>query len=79
MRHSQNFDRIDGFLKPDFDIFIFRNLIVGWGRWLLKKGLLFCIRSVDSGEMVIVRGSSIHKSKSYSRMLEFTFPGDVIH
>ena len=64
MRHSQNFDRIDSFLKPDLDIFILHNFIVGWGRGLLKKGLVFCIKSIDLGE-ILVRGSSIHKSKSW--------------
>ena len=32
LRHSQNFDKIDSFLKSFLNIFIFRNLIVGWGR-----------------------------------------------
>ena len=66
IRHSKNFDRIDGFLKPYLDIFILFNLVVGWwGRGLLKKGLVFCIKSIDLGEMLIVTGSSILKSKSW--------------
>ena len=31
MLHSQNFDKIDNFLKPVLNIFILRNLTVGWG------------------------------------------------
>ena len=41
LRHSQNFDKIDSFLKSFLNIFIFRNLIVGWGRggWaVIKEG-----------------------------------------
>ena len=53
MRHSQNFDKTDRFLKPVFKIFILRNLIVGWGKGLLKKGLVFCIKSIDLGEGLI--------------------------
>ena len=55
MRHSQNFDRIDSFLKLDLDIFILYNLIVGWGSGFLQKGLVFWIRPIDLGEMLIVR------------------------
>ena len=39
LRHSQNFDKIDSFLKSFLNIF--RNLIVGWGRggWaVIKEG-----------------------------------------
>ena len=64
IRHSQNFDKIYSFLKPDLDIFILHNFILWWGRGLLKKGLVFCIRSIDLGKILIVRGSSIHQSKS---------------
>ena len=41
-------------LTSAFKIFILRNLIVGWGRGLLKRGLVFCIKSIDLGEMLIV-------------------------
>ena len=60
MRHSQIFDKIDSFLKPVLNIFILRNLILGWGRWLLTRGLVFCIKSIDLGELLIVVESSIH-------------------
>ena len=65
MRHSQNLNRIDSFLKLDLGIFILYNLIVGWGSGFLKKGLVFWIRPIDLGEMLIVRESSIHKSKNW--------------
>ena len=65
MHHSQNFDKIDSFLKPALNIFILCNLIVGWGRRLLKRGLVFCIKSIDFGEVLIVAGSRIHQSKSW--------------
>ena len=54
MSHSQNFDRIDCFLKPVLNIFILRNLIVGWRRGLLMRGLIFCIKSIDLGEVLLV-------------------------
>ena len=53
MRHSQNFDKTDRFLKPVFKFFILRNLIVGWGKGLLKRGLVFCIKSTDLDEGLI--------------------------
>ena len=34
--HSQNFDKIDSFLKPTLNICILGNLIVGWGGWVIK-------------------------------------------
>ena len=42
MRHSQNFGRINSFVKPVFKIFILGNLIIEW-----NEGLVFCIRSID--------------------------------
>ena len=51
MCSSQNFDKIDSFVKSVLNIFIFRNLIVGWVRGLL----VLWIKSIDSGEVVIVK------------------------
>ena len=36
MPHSQNFDKIDSFLKPALNIFILGNLIVAWGDGVIK-------------------------------------------
>ena len=47
MLYSQVFNKINSFLKPVLDIFIFRNFIVGWGMWLLRKELVFYIKSID--------------------------------
>ena len=38
MRHSQNFDKINSFLKSVLNILILRKLIVGWSERLLKRG-----------------------------------------
>ena len=38
MRHFQNFDKIDSFLKLVLNIHILNNLIVGWGEGFIKKG-----------------------------------------
>ena len=57
MRHSQNFDKIDSLLKPVLNIYVLGNLIVGWGGGgLIKRGLLFCIKSIDSGKVLTVEG-----------------------
>ena len=53
------------FLKLVLNIFILHNLITGWVRRLLKRGLIFWIKSIDWGEALIVRGSSIHQSKNW--------------
>ena len=37
MRHFQNFDKIDSFLKPVLNILILGNLIVGWGEGVIKE------------------------------------------
>ena len=65
MRHPQNFDKIDSFLKPVLNIFILRNLNVWLGGRLLKRGLVFCILSTDLGEVLIVGRSTIHEAKSW--------------
>ena len=38
MCHSQNFDKIENFLKPVLKIFIRRKLIEGWGKRVVKEG-----------------------------------------
>ena len=56
LRHSENFDKIDSFLKPVWNIYILGNLIVGCvmkvGE-LLKRKLVFCIKSLDLMEVLI--------------------------
>ena len=63
MRQSQNFDKIDSFLKPVLNILILRKLIVGWAEGVFKRGLVFCIKSIDLEKMLIVGGSRIHQVK----------------
>ena len=65
MRHSKNFDKIGSFLKPILNIIVLRNLIAGWERGLLKRGLAFCIKYIDLEEILKVGESSIHQSKSW--------------
>ena len=38
MRHSQNFNKIDSFLKPALNILILYNLIVRWFEGIIKEG-----------------------------------------
>ena len=38
MRHFQNFNKIDSFLKPVLNIFILGDLIEGWGEGFIKEG-----------------------------------------
>ena len=38
MRHSQSFDKIEGFLKTVLNILIFCNLIVVSGEGVIKEG-----------------------------------------
>ena len=51
MYHSQNFDKIDSFRKPDLNIFFLHNLIVGWGEGVIKEwaGILHQIYRVRGG------------------------------
>ena len=35
-----------------------------WGRGLLMRGLVLCIKSIDLGDVLIVGSSRIHQSKS---------------
>ena len=53
------------FLKLVLNIFILHNLITGWVRRLLKRGLIFWIKSIDLEEVLIVILSSIHQSKNW--------------
>ena len=51
------------FLKPVLNIFIFRNFILGWGEVVTKERMVFCIKSIDLWELLIVGGSKIHQNK----------------
>ena len=64
MRHSKNFDKIDSLLKPVLNNFIFHNLIVGWKRGLLKRVLVFSIRSTDLGDELTPGRSSVYQRQS---------------
>ena len=37
VRHSQNFDKIDSFLKPVLNIFTVGNIFVEWGEGVIKE------------------------------------------
>ena len=50
MRHFQNFDKIDNFLKPVL------NICKGEVSGLSKRGLVFSIKSIDSVEVLIFGG-----------------------
>ena len=65
MCHSQLFDKIDSFLKPILKTFILRNLILGWGKVVIKKkaGILHQIYRSRGG--VIIGVSRIHQNKSW--------------
>ena len=65
LRHSQNFDKIDSFLKPVLNVFILHNSIVGWRRGLLKKGLVSYTKSIDLEKVLIVGRRRIHQRKSW--------------
>ena len=64
MCHSQNFDIIDSFLNPVLNICILSNLIVGWGKWVIKEvaGILHQIYRFTGG--VTIWGSKFHQKKS---------------
>ena len=65
IRHSQNFDKIDSFLKPVLNTCILGNIIVGWGVWVVKEGagILHQIYKFSGGFNIL--GSRIHQSKSW--------------
>ena len=71
MRRSQIFDLLSSFPKLVVNIFILRNLIVGWGRELLRRGIVLCIRSIDLEEVLIARGSRIYQNKSWYYLESF--------
>ena len=52
-RHSQNFDKTVSFLRPVLNTCILGNMIVGWLSGFLKRGLVFCIKSIDLVEALI--------------------------
>ena len=64
LHRSQNFDKIDSFLKPVLNICILGNLIVGWGGWVIKEGagILHQIFRFSGGVNIWGR---IHQSKSW--------------
>ena len=64
LRHSQNFNKIDSFLKPVLNICILGNLIVGWGGWVIKEGAGILHQIFRFGEGVNIWGR-IHQSKSW--------------
>ena len=51
MHDSQDFDKIDSFLKPVLNICILGNL--GEVSGLLKRGSVFCVKSTDLVDMLI--------------------------
>ena len=53
------------FSKTCFNTFLLRIFIVGWRRGLLRRGLTFCIKCEDLGDVLIVGTSRIHQSKSW--------------
>ena len=53
------------FLKPVLNMYVLLNSIVWWGRGVLKRGLVFCIKSIDLGDVLIVGRRRIHQSKSW--------------
>ena len=56
MRHFQNFGKIHSFLKPDLNIHILNNLIVGWGEGVIKKGVGILHQVYRPTEVLIVWG-----------------------
>ena len=61
--HSQNFDKIDGFLKPVLNICILGNLILGWGEWVIKEAAVILHQIFRFSGGVNIWGR-IHQSKS---------------
>ena len=65
MRHSQNFDKINSFLRSVFNICILGNLIVGCGEWVIKEGVGILYQIYRFSGDVNIWGSRIHQSKSW--------------
>ena len=47
MRHYQDFDKIDSFLRSVLNIFILCNLNVGWGEEVIKEGLRILYQIIE--------------------------------
>ena len=60
IHHSQNIDKINSFLKIVLNICIIGNLVVGWGKWIIKEGagILDQIYRLSGGANIC--GSTIH-------------------
>ena len=61
MRHSQNFNKIDSFLKPVLNIIVLRNVIAGWGERVVIKERA----GIDLEKLLKVGESSIYQSQSW--------------
>ena len=63
LHHSQNFEKIDSFLKSVLNICILGDLIVGWGGWVKKwAGILHQIFRFNG---VVNIWGRIHQNKSW--------------
>ena len=65
------FGKIESFSKPVLYFFILRNSIVKWGKGVIKVGDVFCIKSIDLGEALMVWESRIHQNKSWNYLGPF--------
>ena len=65
MHNSQNFDKIDGFLKPILNTCILVNLIVGWGEGVIKEGVGIVHQIYIFSGGANTWGSTIHQSKNW--------------
>ena len=64
LRHSPNFDIIDSFLMPNLDLCILGNLIVGWGRWVIKEGSGFLHQIFRFSVEVLMFGVGFIKARA---------------
>ena len=65
IHHSQNFDRIDSFLRSVLNICILGNLIVRWGEWVITEGVGFLHHIYKFNGGVNTWSSRIHQSKTW--------------
>ena len=65
MYHSQNFNKIDSFLKSVLNICIFGDLIVGWGEQVIEEGVGILHRIYSCSARVNIWGNRIRQSKSW--------------
>ena len=65
IRHFQNFDKIDSFLKLVLNICIIGNLVVGWGEWVIKGGAGIPHQIDRFSRGVNLWGSRAHQGKSW--------------